>query len=61
MMDATQNKRRTLGYHYEIKHLSEEDKSMIHNLLYATGIQSVKYDRIMRWWGSNLGQGLLHP
>ena len=48
MMDATQNKRRTLGYHYEIKHLSEEDKSMIHNLLYATGIQSVKYDRIMR-------------
>ena len=24
-----------------------------------TGLWTGQYDRIMRWWGSNLGQGLL--
>ena len=27
----------------------------------VTGLRAVKYDQMMRWWSSNLGQGLLQP
>ena len=29
--------------------------------VHVTGLQAVQYDQIMRWWGSNLGQVLIHP